>query len=126
MKTTIRQRLEQDLLTARTRLHQLGRVVALDELPDPLDRSQSTTSGEIILTTRELLLERVHGLSDALDRLRDGAYGVCVECHEPLAPARLRAMPAVQTCVRCQSGLERVDRQISRSRERLLSVIGTE
>lgn len=126
--TAIRTRLEKDLLTAGTRLRQLGRVVAVDKRPDAigdtapgadeLDESQSTTSREIGWTTRELLVERVNRLSDALDRLQNGSYGVCIECDKPLSPARLRAMPEVQTCVGCQSGLERLDRHAGRSQER--------
>jgi RNA polymerase-binding transcription factor DksA len=134
--TTIRTRLETDLLGAVTRLRQLGWIVAVDELPgaigdnslgaDELDGSQSTTSREIGWATRELLVERVNRLSDALRRLREGVYGVCIECDEPVSPARLRAMPEVETCVGCQSGLERLDRQIGRSRERLFALTGTE
>ena len=134
--TTIRTYLEKDLLTATARLHQLGRVMAIDELAgtigdnsagaDELDESQSTTGREMGWATRELLVERVNRLSDALDRLRQGAYGVCIECHEPLSPARLRAMPEVETCVGCQSGLERLDRQVGRSRERLFALTETE
>jgi len=33
---------------------------------------------------------------------------VCEECGEAIAPARLRAMPEVTTCVRCQDRLERM------------------
>jgi DnaK suppressor protein len=135
MTTTIRRRLEKDLRIAGARLRQLGRIVALDEVSgaigdnsrgaDALDGSQSTTSREIGWTTRELLVKRVRRLSEALDRLREGAYGICVECEQPLSPARLRAMPEVQTCVGCQSGLERLDRQIGRSRERPFALTGT-
>jgi RNA polymerase-binding transcription factor DksA len=32
--------------------------------------------------------------------------GVCVECAEPIGPARLHALPGVQTCVRCQADLD--------------------
>ncbi len=136
MSATIRRQLEQDLLTARARLHGLGRVVAIDQRPgaigdnsagaDALDGSQSATSRAIGWTTREMLVERVNRLSDALDRLRQGAYGVCIECGEPLSPARLRALPEVETCVGCQSSLERLDRQILRSRKELFALTETE
>jgi len=33
-----------------------------------------------------------------------------------MSAARLHAMPEVQTCVRCQDGIERVGRQMDRSR----------
>ena len=37
----------------------------------------------------------------ASDRLRDGDYGICENCGEPIAFARLEALPNVRTCVRC-------------------------
>jgi hypothetical protein len=68
------------------------------------------------LATRELLMERVNRLSAALDRMSEGAYGTCVECGDAISAARLRATPEVQTCVRCQDGIERVGRHVDRSR----------
>jgi RNA polymerase-binding transcription factor DksA len=35
-----------------------------------------------------------------------------VECEEPIAPARLRALPEVLTCVRCQDRIERLGRRL--------------
>jgi len=61
-------------------------------------------------------MARVQRLSAALDRMRAGAYGTCVECGDAISAARLRATPEVQTCVRCQAGLERLGRQFDRSR----------
>jgi DnaK suppressor protein len=125
-------RIERDLEVARVRLRQLGGAVVVMELPgslgessafpDEVDQSQATASREVGLVTREMLLGRVNRLSAALDRLNEGDYGVCVECAEPIAPARLDALPEVQTCVRCQAGLERLDRQSDRSRRRAFEV----
>lgn len=115
----IRQRLERDLRSAVDRLRQMDGAVALEELPTPVgsadgdefDEAQEIVRREIGFATRELLVERVHRLQAALDRLRDGEYGTCIECGEPIAPARLRALPEVQTCVRCQDRLERLRRR---------------
>ena len=51
-------------------------------------------------------------MSAALDRLNDGEEGVCVKCAERMSPARLDAMPEVQTCVRGQDGIERFARRM--------------
>jgi len=59
-------------------------------------------------------------LSAALDRLAEGEYGTCVECGEEISPARLRAMPEVQTCVRCQDRIERLGRQYEPEETELL------
>ena len=37
----------------------------------------------------------------ALERIADGTYGVCRECGDAIAPARLDAMPAAERCARC-------------------------
>ena len=118
---SIRKRLEQDLQVAVSRLRQMGGAVAVEELPgaigdnspfaDEVDVIQANASREIGFATRELLVDRVNRLSAALDRLAEGDYGTCVECDEPISPARLRAMPEVQTCVRCQDRIERLGRR---------------
>jgi DnaK suppressor protein len=113
----VRTRLDQDLKVAVSRLRYLRGAAEVEERPetigdtcpfaDEVDGIQASESREIGFATRELLLERVHRLSAALDRMNAGEYGTCVECDEPISPARLHAMPDVQACVRCQDRLER-------------------
>ncbi|PYM42487.1 MAG: hypothetical protein DME12_07420 [Candidatus Rokuibacteriota bacterium] len=121
MDKNIRKRLEQDLEVAISRLRQMSGAVAVEEIPgaigdnspfaDEVDEIQANERREIGFATRELLVERVNRLSAALDRLSEGEYGTCVECAEEISPARLHAMPEVQTCVRCQDRIERLGRQ---------------
>lgn len=118
----IRKRLEQELRTAAARLRHMAGAAALEELlgptgehwsyADEVDEIQANERREIGFATRELLVERVNALAAALDRLNDGEYGICVECGEDIAPARLHALPEVQTCVRCQDRIERYGRQL--------------
>lgn len=120
----IRKRLEQDLRTTMSRLGPLGRAVARlpgaaeDNTPfaDEVDTIQAEASREIGLASRELLVERAQRLSAALERLNAGDYGVCVECSEQIAAARLRAVPEVQACVRCQDQIERYGPRVERER----------
>jgi len=124
---TIRERLEEDLRTAVGRLRQMGGAVAVEEVPgaigdnspfaDEVDEIQANERREIGFATRELLVGRVNRLSAALDRLNDGEYGTCVECEEPISPARLQALPEVQTCVQCQDRLERLGRQFDQDED---------
>lgn len=118
----IRQRLEQELRQAVGRLRQYGGASAIEDLlgpsgeslayADEVDEIQANERREIGFATRELLVDRVNKLTAALDRLNDGEYGTCIECGEEIAPARLRVIPEVQTCVRCQDKLERYGRQL--------------
>lgn len=114
----VKARLEQELKVTVERLRHLDGAVALEELPGPIgspedvfDEIEAIERREIGFATRELLVERVQRLRTALERVRDGEYGTCVECGEAIAPARLRVMPEVETCVRCQDRLERLNRR---------------
>ena len=118
----IRTRLEQDLRAAVARLRQLGGATALEDLlgprgehwsfADEVDEIQANERREIGFATRELLVDRVNRITAALERVDAGEYGVCTECGEEIAAARLRVMPEVLTCVRCQDRLERVSRHL--------------
>jgi len=129
---TIRERLEEDLRTAVSRLRQMGGAVTVEDVPgaigdnspfaDEVDEIQANERREIGFATRELLVGRVNRLSAALDRLNDGEYGTCVECEEPISPARLQALPEVQTCVRCQDRLERLGRQFDQDEDEVETV----
>jgi RNA polymerase-binding transcription factor DksA len=35
----------------------------------------------------------------ALDRIRNGTFGLCVECHRPIEPERLKAIPYTPFCL---------------------------
>jgi len=83
------------------------------QLADEVDVIQINEDREMNFATRSLLVERANRLAEALDRLRDGEYGFCQECGETIAPARLKAMPEVMTCVRCQDRLERMTRHMA-------------
>ena len=118
----IRERLEEELKGAVSRLRRMDGAVALEDVPgvigdnspfaDEVDEIQANEGREIGFATRTLLVERVHRLRTALDHLKEGDYGTCVECGEAIAPARLRAVPEVETCVRCQDRIERYGRQL--------------
>ena len=118
----IQDRLEEELKGAVNRLRRMDGAVALEDYPgvigdnspfaDEVDEIQANEGREIGFATRTLLVERVHKLRNALDHLREGDYGTCVECGEPIAAARLRAVPEVETCVRCQDRIERYGRQL--------------
>ena len=51
------------------------------------------------------LLERARdqlaAIDAALERVRDGRYGRCDQCGQPIGSDRLAARPAALTCIRC-------------------------
>src|SRR5712691_4272323 len=119
----IKSKLEAELTRTAERIRHMGgattsvnTVNALgdtSQLADEVDVIQINEDREMNFATRSLLVERANRLAEALERLRDGEYGICQECEEAIAPARLIAMPEVMTCVRCQDRLERTSRHLA-------------
>jgi DnaK suppressor protein len=92
---------ERDAL--RRRLAELGEGDARDAGPSFdegfADSSQvAAEQGEVRALVADLrsLLDDVER---AIGKLDDGTYGRCETCDEPIAPARLEAMPASRYCV---------------------------
>src|SRR5437870_12024140 len=98
---------------AATSVQTMNRVGDTSQLADEVDVIQVNEDREMNFATRSLLVERANRLAEALERLRGGDYGTCEECGEPIAPARLRVMPEVRTCVRCQDRIERMSRHLA-------------
>jgi len=98
---------------AATSVQTIGAVGDTSQLADEVDVIQVNEDREMNFATRSLLVERANRLAEALERLRGGDYGTCQECGEAIAPARLKAMPEVTTCVRCQDRLEKMSRHMA-------------
>ncbi|HTY80077.1 MAG TPA: TraR/DksA family transcriptional regulator [Candidatus Bathyarchaeia archaeon] len=119
----IKKKLEAELNRTIERIRQMGGSVAsvqmigavgdTTQLADEVDVIQVNEDREMNFATRSLLVERANRLAEALERLRGGEYGICQECGEAIAPARLKAMPEVTTCVRCQDRLEKMSRHMA-------------
>ena len=112
----LRKRLERERLMAASRLRQLGGSITLEESATPADsvwdeadHIQASEQREMGLLSRERLVEKIERLTAALKRMDEGSYGTCVECGKSIAPARLKAIPEVATCVACQEKIERGD-----------------
>jgi DnaK suppressor protein len=54
-------------------------------------------------------------IDDAILRLQEGRYGICVECDEAISEARLKALPFADLCRGCQERVEE-SRSISAAR----------
>ena len=41
-------------------------------------------------------------VSEALERVEEGTYGICADCNQPISAKRLEVMPWAKYCVPCQ------------------------
>ncbi|MFH1790656.1 MAG: TraR/DksA C4-type zinc finger protein [Candidatus Omnitrophota bacterium] len=50
--------------------------------------------------------ERLYAIDDALKRLEEKDYGMCLTCGKPIPKKRLNAIPQTANCLKCQSDSE--------------------
>lgn len=83
----------------------------LSELSDPSDRHHLADLEEMASDTSDtdslcqiLNIEgsTVGEIDAALDKIEEGTYGFCEECEQPIARARLEALPFASFCVPCK------------------------
>lgn len=49
-------------------------------------------------------------IDQAIQRIRDGKYGICIECERPIPVVRLQALPFASTCIECRRDADRTGR----------------
>lgn len=84
-----RQRLEHE------HTERLAQLTAIETSPQ-YTRDEVTLA--LLSTTRSVLAE----ISAALQRVKEGTYGLCQACHAPIAAERLKTLPHTQFCACCQ------------------------
>jgi DnaK suppressor protein len=48
-------------------------------------------------------------VEEALLRIKDGSYGLCLECGKPIGQKRLEARPTAELCIDCKESAERAE-----------------
>jgi len=71
--------------------------------PDIADRAAMESERNFALIMRERDRQTLEGIREALGRIDAGEYGICEECGEDIALARLTAKPTATLCVQCQT-----------------------
>lgn len=77
-----------------------------ESFADPSDRASSEELNSIVFRLRDREHKMIRKIKSALKRMDDGEYGVCDECGELIAPARLMARPVTALCLACKTEQE--------------------
>ena len=54
------------------------------------------------MSVLDTLEEQLLDINRALERIDEGAYGICTNCGQPIQAERLEALPWAELCIDCQ------------------------
>jgi DnaK suppressor protein len=69
---------------------------------DMADQAAGNNEVHIQLKLKQTDAKILQAIEAALRRIEDGTYGVCRECGEQIAEARLNAIPWTRACISCK------------------------
>ena len=81
--------------------------IVIEKTPDALDEVQLAGERELAIRNLDREANLLRQVRDALRRVADGSYGVCLRCEEDIKPKRLDAVPWTKYCIRCQEAADR-------------------
>lgn len=96
-----------------TRLAAEVRLAAADdaqEVADQKDAAARDVESRLFDIQASQASTRLDEICAALSRIRDGSYGICIDCGDPIDLQRLAAMPEAPRCASCQGAHEKVAR----------------
>jgi len=70
------------------------------------DWARAETERDLAFALQERESAELVAIDEALQRIADGSYGLCVDCGAQIATARLHANPTALRCVGCQEKAE--------------------
>ena len=81
----------------------------LSTLPMHLaDLGTDSFEQDITLGLMENESDELHEIEEALDRIKEGTFGLCESCKKKIPKERLRAIPYTRLCVNCKKKEEGV------------------
>lgn len=86
-----------------------GNDLSIDdsETPDPVDLAVRNYSKNVQLAVSENESRQLTLIDEALRRLEDDEYGLCLNCEKEINQKRLAAIPWARYCLDCQELLEK-------------------
>jgi len=84
-----------------------AKIGDVEEKIDPIDLADSSYSADYSIARGETITSRIKEIDEAIVRIREGSYGICVECGEDIPEGRLQVRPIARYCAQCKENLEK-------------------
>ena len=80
--------------------------IVIEQSPDQIDEIQRASERALAICQIDRESKQLRAVRAALRRLREGTFGVCENCEEPIHVKRLLAIPWASLCIQCQETVD--------------------
>jgi DnaK suppressor protein len=80
--------------------------IAVQRIPDSMDEISLEVQRSMAVDELNRKAALLRQVTEALERIAAGKYGVCLACQEAISPKRLAALPWAALCFECQQATE--------------------
>lgn len=70
------------------------------------DAASNSYNADILMSISDNDLNLLMDIDNALDKIKNGTYGICEECEEKIIEKRLEANPVARYCITCKRLME--------------------
>lgn len=98
---------KQELLETMTQDESEGRGFDESGTQDLADKATNSYTKEFLFGLSDAERTLLMAVDEALARVREGTYGLCVSCGGAVQPKRLEALPWARHCLSCQEQEEK-------------------
>src|SRR5437867_13408127 len=70
---------------------------------DWIDQSSQENDLHVRLALKQTDSKLLRAIEEAIHRIDQGTYGICIECENEIATARLEAVPWTRVCIECKA-----------------------
>ncbi len=77
-----------------------------DQVQDPGDQALTSTMENLRSSLQDTELQEYKRIMQALQKIDDGTYGICIDCGGEISEKRLNSYPNAARCLVCQEAFE--------------------
>lgn len=99
--------MREELITTLNEKYDEAINLGSDGIQDTADEAYNIYNKNIMLGRVETDALKLNLVEQALQRIENGTYGICIECEDEISTRRLEYVPFARYCIECKSELEK-------------------
>ncbi len=100
-------KMKEELIATLSKKYDEAINLGNDGIQDSADEAYNIYNRSLMLGNVETGALKLRLVEQAIVRVENGTYGVCIECEEPITDKRLEYVPFARYCTDCKTELEK-------------------